>query len=133
MTRTASLSRLGPPTQIWISRSVDAGWGLRSGELGVEDAGAGLTDAEASAINLPDKERVVEYVVEAFGQLDLVVRELDDTVLSQIVPGPVLYPSQGQPGSYGENLLTWIEHAYEHLGTMEALKGMLGLRGSVGD
>ncbi len=61
------------------------------------------------------------------------VGELDDSLLPQIVPGSLLFPSQARPDTYADNILSWIEHVYEHLGTMEALKGMLGLRGSVGD
>lgn len=133
LARTSSLSHLGPATQIWKSRNVAGQWGLRSGELGVLDSGTGLGDAEATAISLPNKESVVAYVDEAFGQLDRVVGELDDSLLPQVVPGSVLFPSQVRQDTYGDNLLLWITHAFEHLGTMIALKGMLGLQGSVGD
>jgi hypothetical protein len=27
--------------------------------------------------------------------------------------------------------VVWLNHCYEHLGTMEAIKGLLGMRGAV--
>jgi hypothetical protein len=133
LTRASALARIGPAAQVWKSRDLATKWGLTSSDLGFEDAGTGLSDAEATAIRLPDKEEVVTYVTEAFEQLDRVVAEVDDSLLPQIVPPPQLFPSQAHQDSYGDNLMIWITHSYEHLGMMEAVKGMLGLRGSVTD
>jgi hypothetical protein len=53
---------------------------------------------------------------------------LIDVVLPMVVTEA--FPTQ-EP--YGDNIVEMLQHAWEHLGTMEALKGMLGMRGSVTD
>ena len=131
--RTSSLSQLGPAKQIWKSRNLAAQWGLDVGKLGVEDAGTGLEDTEAAAIVIPDKNSVVGYVTDAFMHLDRVLSEVDDSLVTTVLPGAPLFPSQLRQDTYGDNIVIWLKHAFEHLGMMEALKGMLGLRGSVGD
>jgi DinB family protein len=133
LTRAPALARMGPAAQVWKSRDLASKWGLTSSDLGFEDAGTGLSDADATAIRLPDKEEVVAYVTEAFEHLDRVAAVVDDSLLPQIVPAPLLFPSQAHQDSYGDNLMIWITHSYEHLGMMEAVRGMLGLRGSVTD
>jgi hypothetical protein len=112
---------------------VAGNWGLGGVDLGVEEAGTGLTDGDAGAIPLPDKDVVVGYVTEAFAHLDRVLDGVDDSILPRTVPAAVLYPSQLQPDTYADNIMIWLQHANTHLGTMQALKGMLGLRGSLSD
>jgi hypothetical protein len=131
--RTPSLSDLGPAIQIWKSRELASRWGLGATELGVEEGGTSLAEVDASAVRFPPKSQIVEYAAEAFKYLDSALEELDDSLLLTTLPGLPLYPGSQQADSYGENVVNWMEHAYRHLGTMEALKGMLGLRGSVDD
>lgn len=131
--RTASLSHIGPPKQVWKSQGFAAQWGLDAGKLGIEDAGTGLDDEEAAAIAIPAKDAVVAYTTEAFSHLDRVFSEVDDSLLPTVLPGALLFPGQLKQDTYGDNIVIWLMHACEHLGMMEAAKGMLGLRGSVGD
>lgn len=130
--RTPSISRLGPPRQVWKARNLTAGWNLSAVDLGLEDGGTSLTDVQAAAVIMPSRHAVTEYAAEAFGHLDAILPELDDSLIPQLLPADVTEPSPTQE-PYGDVVLEFLTHAYEHLGTMEALKGMLGLRGSVGD
>lgn len=129
--RTPSLSHLGPAHQIWNSRNVGDQWGWHTGRLGIEDGGTGLADDDAAAMTLPAKPHVLAYAAEAFRHLEDVLGELDDSLLPQVLPGALLFPTHVQQGTYGDNLVIWMNHGYEHLGTMEALKGLLGQRGGV--
>ena len=129
--RTPSLSHRGPAHQIWNSRGVAGQWGWQTGRLGVLDGGTGLADDEAAALRLPAKQDVVTYAIDAFEHLEKVVAELDDSLLPEVVPGPIIYPTDEKQDTYGNNLVVWMNHGYEHLGTMEAVKGMLGLRGAI--
>jgi DinB family protein len=129
---TPSLSAFGPPKQIWKAREVARGWGLESAALGLEEGGTHLTDQAAAAIALPSKKDVIEYATEAFAHLDRVLPELDDSLLEKILPS-IKTESFPDDYSYGDNAQEFLIHAYEHLGTMQALKGMLGFRGSVTD
>ena len=131
--RSPSLRDLGPAIQIWKSRELASRWGLGATELGVEEGGTRLAEVDASAVRFPPKSQIAEYATEAFNYLDSALEQLDDSQLLITLPGLPLYPGSEQADSYGENVVNWMEHAYRHLGTMEALKGMLGLRGSVDD
>ena len=129
---TPSLRHLGPARQVWKEQNIAAAWGLASIDLGLEDGGTSLTDVQAAAMTFPSKEAVTEYAEGAFAHLDAILPELDDTLIPQVLPTvtteafPVHEP-------YGVNVVEMFRHACEHLGTMQALKGMLGLRGSVTD
>jgi hypothetical protein len=129
---TPSLASLGPPRQIWKSREVARRWGLDPADLGLEEGGTYLTEQAAAAINLPSKKEVIDYATEAFDHLDRVLPELDDSLLETILPS-IKTEAFPDDYSYGDNTQEFLIHAYEHLGTMQALKGMLGFRGSVTD
>jgi hypothetical protein len=129
--RTPSLSHRGPAQQIWNARHVADQWGWETGNLGFLDGGTGLPDEEAAALVLPAKQDVVTYATDAFKHLEEVVSELDDSLLPDVVPGTIIYPPDEKQDTYGNNVVVWLNHCYEHLGTMEALKGMLGMRGAI--
>jgi hypothetical protein len=131
VSRTPSLSHLGPAHQIWDSRDIANKWGWQTGRLGLLDGGTGMPDDDAAALALPAKQDVVAYATDAFMQLEQVASELDDSLLPEVVPGPIIYPSDEKQDTYGNNLVVWLNHTYEHLGTMEAIKGLLGMRGAV--
>lgn len=130
--QTPSLGHLGPAGQVWNERNVATRWGLDSVDLGLEDGGTSLTDVQAAAMTFPSKEAVIEYAQEAFDHLDAILPELDDSLISQVLPTvtTAAFPTHDP---YGVTVVEMFRHACEHLGTMQALKGMLGLRGSVTD
>jgi hypothetical protein len=100
--------------------------------LGLEDGGTSLTDIQAAALTFPSKDAVIEYAQAAFDHLDLILPELDDSLMPQILP-TVTTEAFPTHDSYGVTVVEMFRHACEHLGTMQALKGMLGMRGSVTD
>lgn len=130
--QTASLSHLGPARQVWRERDIAARWGLDSVDLGLEDGGTSLTDVQAAAMTFPSKEAVIEYAEWAFDHLDAILPELDDSLIPQILP-TVTTEAFPTHDPYGVTVMEMFRHACEHLGMMEAVKGMLGLRGSVTD
>jgi len=117
---------------MWNELNIPTRWGLGSVNLGLEDGGTSLTDSEAAAMTFPSKAAVVEYTDAAFDHLDAILPELDDSLIPEVLPTvtteafPIHEP-------YGVTVVEMFRHACEHLGTMEALKGMLGFRGSVTD
>lgn len=129
---TPSLSHVGPARQVWKERGIAARWGLDSIDLGLEDGGTSLTDVQAAAMTFPSKEAVIEYAEGAFDHLDAILPELDDSLIPQVLPTVTTeaFPTH-EP--YGVTVMEMFRHACEHLGMMEAVKGMLGLRGSVTD
>jgi hypothetical protein len=129
---TPSLSSFGPPRQVWKSGDVARRWGLDPAALGLEEGGTYLTDLDAAAITLPSKSDVIDYATQAFEHLDRVLPALEDSLIERILPS-IKTEAFPDDYSYGDNAQEFLIHAYEHLGTMQALKGMLGFRGSVTD
>lgn len=129
---TPSLRHLGPALQVWNERDIATRWGLDSVDLGLEDGGTSLSDSQAAAMTFPSKEAVTEYAEEAFAHLDSILPELDDALIPQVLP-TVTTEAFPTHDPYGVTVVEMFRHACEHLGTMQALKGMLGLRGSVTD
>jgi hypothetical protein len=117
---------------VWNEREIATRWGLDSVDLGLEDGGTSLTDLQAAAMTFPSKEAVVEYAEGAFAHLDAILPKLNDALLPQVLP-TVTTEAFPTHDPYGVTVLEMFRHACEHLGTMQALKGMLGLRGSVTD
>ena len=130
--QTPSLRHLGPARQIWNELNMATRWGLDSADLGLEDGGTSLTDGQAAAMKFPPNEAVVEYAGGAFDHLDSILPELDDSLIPLVLP-TVITEAFPMHDSYGVTVVEMFRHACEHLGTMQALKGMLGLRGSVTD
>jgi hypothetical protein len=118
---------IGPPNtrgQIWADESVGMSWGLPAGTMGVRDTGTSMADVDAEQVRLPAKAEVVAYARQVFARLDELAKALPDEVLLAVMPGdPDL-------DTTAENVLIYLEHASRHLGTIEALKGQLGLKGS---
>jgi hypothetical protein len=130
--QTTSLGHLGPARQVWKEGNIATRWGLDSVDLGLEDGGTSLTDLQAAAMTFPSKESVVDYAEKAFDHLDTILPELDDSLIPQVLP-TVTTEAFPTHDPYGVTVVEMFRHACEHLGTMQALKGMLGLRGSVTD
>jgi hypothetical protein len=129
---TPSLGHLGAARQVWSEQNMAARWGLDSIDMGLEDGGTSLTDDQAAAMTFPSKKAVIEYAEAAFDHLDAILPELDDTLIPQVLP-TVTTEAFPTHDPYGVTVMEMFRHACEHLGTMQALKGMLGLRGSVTD
>jgi hypothetical protein len=130
--QTPSLAHLGPAQQVWKAENIAKRWGLDSVDLGLEDGGTSLTDLQAAAMTFPSKRAIVEYAERAFDHLDAILPELDDSLIPQVLP-TVTTEAFPTHDPYGVTVVEMFRHACEHLGTMQALKGMLGLRGSVTD
>jgi hypothetical protein len=130
--RTPALAARRRATQIWTLQNLAQRWRLGSTKLGVEEAGTDLRDEEAAAIRLPGKTDVSDYAAAAFTHVEEALRELDDVILATPVPGPCLFPDQGEPDTYGGNILIWIEHNREHQGVIQALRAIQGPSGGQG-
>jgi hypothetical protein len=120
------LARFSMREQIWDSRKLADAWSLGS-DLGKGATGAGLDDDASAAISLPAKDDVASYAREAFAAAEDVFREIDDEDF--FLPTADFY-DEGDwivLDHYGWHLT----HASRHLGMIEALKGVLGIEGTV--
>ena len=115
----------GQSNQIWADESIGERWGLPVGKMGVRDTGTSMPDDAAEDVQLPAKAEVVDYARRVFARVDELVRSLPDDVLLAVLPGD---PDRD---TTGDNVIIYMEHVARHLGTIEAMKGQLGMRGSV--
>lgn len=113
--------------EVWIAQGLAERWGLAGAALGdFGGTGAGLDDSASAALALPDVDKVLDYVIAASRALEAVLARIDDdAILERTVVD--LY---GDDATIGEVILDHLSHADRHLGMIEALRGVLGERGT---
>ena len=105
----------------------EEGWFQRWG-LDLESTGMLLSDEQASSLPLPAKEELLAYAQRVWQEVETFVAPLGQAELDQ----PVAQVERTQDMTIGQVFMSHIYgHDSRHLGEMEYLKGLLGLRGSV--
>lgn len=117
--------RLGRASQIWEAEDLAARWGLSTDALGYRQAGTGLDDNESATLPLPGKDVLLDYARKALGAVDRAVAAVDDQQFQTRCID--LY---GNETSVGTAVMSHLSHANRHLGMIEALRGVLGVRGT---
>lgn len=117
--------RLGTRGELWQSQALAERWGWQPGPLGYGDTGMELGDDMAADLRLPDKAELLEYAGAAFDAADRAIGALDDRLLLE--RGADVY---GRENTVAYVLLVHLSHASRHLGTIEGLRGVQGLRGT---
>jgi hypothetical protein len=116
-----------PEPEVWVAKGLTERWGLAGLDLGeFGGTGAGLDDDASAALTLPEADEISEYLEGAFQALESVLAKIDDdAILERTVVD--LY---GDDTTIGDVLLNHLSHADRHLGMIEALRGVLGERGT---
>lgn len=105
----------------------EEGW-FQRWALDRDSTGMLLPDQEASALRLPSKGELLAYARRVWGELEALVAGLDAQGLTR----PVDYVPRTRGLTMGQVILTHIYgHDSRHMGEMEYIKGLMGLRGSV--
>jgi hypothetical protein len=117
--------RLGPGGEIWTTQALARQWGWPAEALGYGQTGMELGDELAAELRLPPKPILVGYARQAFSAADRTFGAIDDQLLQE--RGTDIY---GRVSSVGYVLLVHLSHASRHLGTIEGLRGVQGLRGT---
>jgi len=117
--------RLGPGGEIWEAERLAEQWGLDAGTLGPGSTGMGMDDDASAALPLPEKERLIDYSRRAFAAMDEAVALVGDEDLSESC-----IDQYGGRTSVGSAVLSHATHVNRHLGMIEALRGVLGVRGT---
>ena len=116
-----------PPAEIWETQRLAERWGLARLDLGqFGGTGAGVDDDASAALPLPAIAVISDYLAATFQSLESVLARIDDDrVLERRVVD--LY---GDTETIGDVILNHLSHADRHLGMIEALRGVLGERGT---
>ncbi len=106
---------------VWSEGDFAARWGYPE-----RGAGTGMDDAQAASLPRPSKTDLLDYVRRAFAAADDAVDMIDERRAPEMHDSPFM----GGRSTYGDALVVSVTHDNRHLGEIEYIKGLLGLRGS---
>ena len=107
---------------VWETGAYAARWSHP--ERGV---GTGWEDERAASLPLPPRSELVDYCRAVFDAVDAAAAALDEARLSETVRSRF---SGGKDAMLGDILIRSLDHDNRHLGEIEYIKGLLGLRGT---
>lgn len=112
--------------QVWVRDGLHKAWGMPEVEtLGWNSTGMGMDDNVTAGLPLP-AHGLREYARRAFEAADAVYAAMEDATLAT-----ELTDYFDKRRSAGDILIGHLSHVSRHLGSMEAIKGAMGLKGSV--
>ena len=115
-----------PARDIWLGEGLAEKWRLDAAVLGTNGVGTGVDDEVAARVAPPKKDELLDYARRAFAALDALVASWSDDDLSREFDS---FFTEG-PTTIGEALFTCLSHENRHLGELEYIKGLQGVRGS---
>jgi hypothetical protein len=126
--------QLPATTEVWQRDAVAAKWRFPASGLGQGETGMGMDEGDSATLALPDKADLVAYAKQAFAAADHAVRALQDEDFArpaEFDPARVPWARPSDYGMVANWVIAGIRHESRHLGMIEALKGAVGLRGTV--
>jgi hypothetical protein len=125
---SALAARLGERPQLWHARDLAAAWGFDPASLGHKEAGSQMEDESTLAMRFPGREALLGYARDAFAAADEAVATLDAATLDEGCEH--FYGTQVGSTTVAYCVQFHTIHAYRHLGSVEALRGVLGMVGT---
>jgi hypothetical protein len=119
-------AQAGGGAEMWISEGLATKWGLAEVLLGSNGVGTGVDDETAATLRPPTKDLLVDYARRSFAALDVIVDRFDANTVAR--EATTFYFDE--PATIGRAFVTSIAHENRHLGELEYVKGLLGLRGT---
>jgi DinB family protein len=112
--------------EIWQRERLADHWGMADALLGSNGVGTGVDDETAASLRPPRRDLLIDYAQRAFAVLDKFVGQLDPPGIEREHES---FFTDG-PASVGRALIASMAHDARHLGELEYVKGLLGLRGT---
>jgi hypothetical protein len=126
---TALLKKnLGGPTDVeetWHQKGLAERWGMTPRRLGAGETGMEMSDEASESFVTPPRDELRDYIASVFDALETVLNGLSDDQLEIRLED--VYERQT---TVGEMLLQHLSHVDRHVGMIESLRGVEGLRGS---
>lgn len=129
--------RLGERAEIWVAEGLARRWGFDTGALGAVETGMGMDEDASAELPLPAAGELLAYARRAFAaageMVDAVAAGGDAEMCLSVSIDPAripwVAPSERQGTVFGWVMAYW-EHDNRHLGMIEAIRGVLGVRGT---
>jgi uncharacterized damage-inducible protein DinB len=119
-------AQAGGTAELWVKERLATKWSLAEVLLGSNGVGTGVDDETAATLRPPSKDLLLDYARRSFAALDAVVAGFDADVVAREQTTFFF----DEPAAIGRAFVTSIAHDNRHLGELEYLKGLLGLRGT---
>ena len=117
-------SLLGPGVEISEAQGMVRQWGLDPGALGFAGTGMGMEDQVSESLVLPGREELLAYARQAFAAASRAVGAIDDTQHAQ-----TCIDMFDRENTVGASIMGYLTHINRHVGMVEALRGVLGIKG----
>ena len=115
----------GADRQVWHLEEIARQWGLETAELGFGESGAMIDDELAMTLRLPEREMLLAYCSRVLAAADEALADVGDEQMSRLA-----IDFQGRPFPIGDGIAEQLSHTARHLGMIECLRGLQGLRGT---
>jgi hypothetical protein len=126
--------------QIWSREGLAARWGLLPSALGILETGAGMDHDTAASIPIARQGQLLDYARRAFTALDEAIGRLDHSELAASrnsvmeytigTSGTDISDAPGDKTTVAGDLAFHLSHSSRHLGMIEALRGVFGMKGT---
>lgn len=132
----ATMTPSGHKRQVWETEGVAAQWGIDSRYLRDDEVGTGLDDEESTSLPLPHKDILVDYARRVFALANEAVSHLDDQQLHELYTDRYGMFTDAVGTGLDRDIpvvravVSHMSHGGRHLGMIEALRGVQGVRGS---
>ena len=115
-----------PRREIWLADDLARRWRLDAAIAGVNGAGTGVDDDVAARLRPPSGSDLLDYARRSFVAVEALVERLDPPALAREHESIF---ADGR-ASVGQALVACLAHDNRHLGELEYIKGLQGLRGT---
>jgi hypothetical protein len=115
----------GAERQLWHAEGVAARWGLEPTALGYGESGAKVEDEAVMTPPLPERDELLAYCERVLAAADEALATFGDEEMHRMATG-----IDGTTFPLGEEIAGQLSHTARHLGMIECLRGVQGLRGT---
>ncbi len=127
-----------PDQGIWETEDLAVKWGLDPSVLGLLETGVLMDRPAASLLPQVGKGALLDYARRTFGAADQALADLEveqfhrrrESILAIKISGDSAIEAPGADTTVAGDLGFHMSHASRHLGMIEVIRGMQGLRGT---
>ena len=121
----------GRGSQLWEKEGLATRWALETNSLGLAETGTFMDEKVAMTLPIPGKSLLLDYARRTFAIAQQTVGTIGDDQYYQIYED--LHGENWHEGHIGPIITAWMRHDSEHLGMIECLVGVQGMRGTAND